>query len=628
MKKVLLFLFGLIFLVIVAAAIYFFVFFDANRFRPQIIEQIETRLGQPAELADIRLGWSAGPALKLSRFKIYRDEFKKEEPLLSIEEASTEISWSAILQKRIQVTSFVLKEPIIIIEKNKDGTIKGLEKVMKEAQQAQSEIETKTSGSEASSSAAPMAFLVDSLKIEDGHILYKDQTLGIPVPIEIKDLDLEINDLSLISPIDFNAKLSVLSEEQNIELQGNVRLLMEQETIVLKKFQFLTNLSKLDLVSLSQLLPEVPAESLPLSLKGLLSASVDELKIVSGNPTNLNAKINFKEGEILHSSLAAPIKNIFAELIGGQEKIDIRDVKADFAGGKLALTGTVLELSKDPIVNLDLSVAQVSMENALTQPKSPAPYPSGLLSFNFHGSMNTKNVEKTLTGSGQLSIQEAKIHRLNVLKEVFNQLSIIPGLVQKLESRLPENYKDKVSADYTVVQKLEVPLKVRQGNIEIQNLEINADSFLASGQVNVSLDKNIDANMILKTDKGLTEALTRSVEELKYVTNKEGQLELPFTLKGVLPNVRPSVNVNFLASKLASSKAQDLIGGFLNNQLSPKGTTNTPIEQQPAGSEQAVTEGAVQATASSTQQPKDSSEQLEEAVGQLMQGFLSGKKTS
>lgn len=71
-----------------------------------------------------------------------------------------------------------------------------------------------------------------------------------------------------------------------------------------------------------------------------------------------------------------------------------------------------------------------------------------------------------------------------------------------------------------------------------------------------------------------------------------------------------------------------MIGGFLNNQLSPKGTTNTPIEQQPAGSEQAVTEGAVQATASSTQQPKDSSEQLEEAVGQLMQGFLSGKKTS
>jgi hypothetical protein len=59
-------------------------------------------------------------------------------------------------------------------------------------------------------------------------------------------------------------------------------------------------------------------------------------------------------------------------------------------------------------------------------------------------------------------------------------------------------------------------------------------------------DRKVDFRATLNFSQRLSADLSQSAREVKYLLNNQGQLEVPFTLTGKMPNVKPKPDTRFL----------------------------------------------------------------------------------
>jgi len=71
----------------------------------------------------------------------------------------------------------------------------------------------------------------------------------------------------------------------------------------------------------------------------------------------------------------------------------------------------------------------------------------------------------------------------------------------------------------------------------------------------------------LRIEPALSEALIKSVNELRGLANSRGELELPLTVQGRLPRVTVLPDLNYVASKVVATTVQDLLGEVLRKNL-------------------------------------------------------------
>lgn len=225
-----------------------------------------------------------------------------------------------------------------------------------------------------------------------------------------------------------------------------------------------------------------------------------------------------------------------------------------------------------------VSIERLPLERVLPAAGPSEPQLRGVLTTTLHGSTSTldqQRLARALSGHGTLKLTDPVLVNLNVLREVFGRLSIIPGLMQTLESRLPPEYQEKLAANDTVLSPIDVSMEVEDGVMRFENLAIRSDTFRLSGDGRVGLDGQIMIRSILSIEPVLSSAILRSVNELKALATQDGELEMPLTIQGQAPRVAVLPDLNYVASKVIVTKAVDVLGRFLEKKHpeSPESTT-------------------------------------------------------
>ena len=159
MKKILIALGVVLTLLIVSLAV-FIATFDADRYRPLVVSELQKALGRPVKLERLSLSWQGGFALQANGFALFEDA-QASEPLIQVESASASVRLMPLLRKELQVASIVLSRPRIHVSRNAQGQVNLLGLVAATAPAA-APSQTTPSG------AAPISFQVGSLMIEEG----------------------------------------------------------------------------------------------------------------------------------------------------------------------------------------------------------------------------------------------------------------------------------------------------------------------------------------------------------------------------------------------------------------------------------------------------------------------------
>ncbi len=554
MKKILLIL--LVFFILAAAALTVFALtFDADRYRPLIVNKIEESTGFTVALDRISLGWEGGLGLKLRQMAFYLDS-KKQIKLGQFDSLSVLVDLMPLLNRRLEVGSIVIKNPDIQLVRAPDGKLKGFEKF------------AKGSGRKANAgekvSGAILLSAIRRAEIENGRLSLLDQSGGYVTNTTVEQLDLTVKDFSLAGDVAFNARAAFASSKQNIQVSGRLRA----QPFEIKHAEFETDLGQARIEELFKMFPSFQSSGLQ-KAQGRLSGVVDGLKTESGVIWE-KGEINLTNGR-LQLAETPSLENLELRAALSFNRIDLRQFSGNLGEGDFSLTGKVDQIISLPLAAFKGTIRNLNLSQLLPSSGQREAGFGGKLGLVFEGTAAGKNedaLSKTLGGQGQLDLENGVIQNLNVLREVFNRLSMIPGLVQRLQQRLPAAYQEKLQARDTYLQPVQLPFTVNQGVLYFNNLNVAADSFaLAGGQGSIS-PQLIRVQAVLLIDAELSSALVRSVAELSYLQDREGRLSIPVNIQGPPGHISALPDLQFVASKLAVSKTQEMLSQF----LSPKKT--------------------------------------------------------
>ena len=219
---------------------------------------------------------------------------------------------------------------------------------------------------------------------------------------------------------------------------------------------------------------------------------------------------------------------------------------------------------------LDLSLEEIALQRILPEVSPDEPHLLGRLSLQVQGKLPTLDplqVSRTFSAGGRLTLTEAKVANLNVLRAVFERLSMLPGVIERLQSRLPPAYQERLTRRDTLLAPMTFTGTVQQGVLEVDHLTVSAEGLDLSGTGWVGFPGAMRFHGVLRVEPELSRALIAGVTELERLTNAQGQLEFPLTIRGQFPRVVVLPDLDVIARKLLVTRVQDILGNILQQTL-------------------------------------------------------------
>ncbi len=311
----------------------------------------------------VSLGWGIG--LNVKSVKIADDPRFSQLPFVQADEVSCEVALMPLLARKLEITRLILKQPIVRVIRNSAGELNVSSLGKKDHARAQVPPPTPPAQTGApsgqglmleepvktrSESAALQRLVVTNLAIEGGQLLYQDAASG-GAPINISDIDLEIEGFNPSAPFKVGLRLTVLSDVQNFKASGQLGPLMRDGVIDPKRIPFAVKMTAgpvtLDrLRGLPQLRGKIPARLSmpdPVSLQARVDGRADAVSFEVS--TDLSASrivylgaFNKPAGMALKLKAAGQRRG--AAVAISQADLTLADLKAE--ASKIALgTGTV-----------------------------------------------------------------------------------------------------------------------------------------------------------------------------------------------------------------------------------------------------------------------------------------------
>jgi hypothetical protein len=263
-----------------------------------------------------------------------------------------------------------------------------------------------------------------------------------------------------------------------------------------------------------------------------------------------------------HPALEVTVEDLTLRARMEGERLELTRLTGRMAGGILSVRGIVGGLASDPDAHLQLSAERLPLE-ALWPGPAPGPGQPRLVG-QLSATAELRWTRDRMVGSGVIRIERPRLENLNVIREVFDRLTILPGVTERLLARLPDSYRQKMLERDTRLEPVELRVVAQGDEIAWEQLRIASDTFevLGSGAANLRTGQ-LRFPAQIRLEPALSAALIRSVEELELLADEEGRLSLPIVFDGILPRVAVGPDLEQVAQRLFLSKGMALVGRLL-----------------------------------------------------------------
>jgi uncharacterized protein involved in outer membrane biogenesis len=189
--KILLWVIGILVLLIIIASIAVKIIFTKEKLMAMIKPRMEEALQRQVEIQDVSISILGGLGADVEGVKIHNLPGFTQDELFEFKTLSLRVNFWPLLRKRIQIQKLILDQPVIALEKNKDGIL-NIDDLIKEE-------------GEVTIPAIPF----DQMEIKNGKLIFIDQTK----PSQI-----------LLTQIDQHAKFSIDKSMENGKVTGKISI--------------------------------------------------------------------------------------------------------------------------------------------------------------------------------------------------------------------------------------------------------------------------------------------------------------------------------------------------------------------------------------------------------------------
>jgi AsmA protein len=206
MKRTIKFSLGILALVVVALLVAP-LFINVESYKPRIATAIEKATGRHVEIGEIHASLFPWIGVSLKNVSLANRQGFSSRPFASIGDLDIKVALLPLFSKRIEIKRFEVDGFSVSLERNAagEGNWQGLGSGTGQAQAA-AEGQAAAAAPEKAASGTPMqalaALTAESIHLQNGRLLWADAQSGTQV--ELTDLDLQVDDVSLDQPFGFN----------------------------------------------------------------------------------------------------------------------------------------------------------------------------------------------------------------------------------------------------------------------------------------------------------------------------------------------------------------------------------------------------------------------------------------
>ncbi|MEE8311324.1 MAG: AsmA family protein [Candidatus Binatia bacterium] len=177
-----------------------------------------------------------------------------------------------------------------------------------------------------------------------------------------------------------------------------------------------------------------------------------------------------------------------------------------------------------------------------------------------------EKIRDALVGGARLELTGGRVLDVNIAESLLQQLTGVPGMSGLLSPRVRERHPKLFTTGDTVFEDMEAQFSIADGRMSSRDLTLHAEDFSLHGRANVGLDRSLDMSANFEASEKLTATLVAEVDAMKYLKGSSGRVQIPFKLRGFLPDVRPEPDMAFVRKALQRA----LIRGLTDSLLRPK----------------------------------------------------------
>jgi|GEM_PF-1189804 len=238
-------------LILIVAATYFVVTFDANNYKTLISEQVKQQTGRALTLADIQPSVFPWLGVELLDVRLENAAGFSEPEMLAMQRLDVHIELLPLLRQQIKIDTLRLHGLQLNLQQDAQGVSNWDDILQKQSKAAGDAPAPAEQSSAADSPAALPAFSVDGIELKDAHIRWIDAASG--QRLELRKLNLTSGAVALGEPVrvKFFAQLTVAEPAVNLDLSLSsvVKFDLQKQTLTLDdtSLNVLADLSAFDM---------------------------------------------------------------------------------------------------------------------------------------------------------------------------------------------------------------------------------------------------------------------------------------------------------------------------------------------------------------------------------------------
>ena len=558
-------------LCVLAGVVLFFVVknIDANKLRPQITSQIEEALGRATKIGDLDVGISLaqGLSVSVSDVSIADDAAFSTKPFVSVAKLSLGLDLVGMIVKRqVSISGIEIKSPHISLIRNEEGVFnfQSLAVLTKGATPASS-----ASASSSAVTAGVAVLLVKNIALRDGVLHFEDH-LDEDKILQITKADLSIADFSLLNPFKVQLRAAVLSDAQNVKVTSFATIDVLHAAGILKNLHADIDLSTMDVKAVSGILPSMSQAKLQNPLKGSFACDADEITLSAQGAAIKKLDGQLTAGELKTSYLTVPLANIEGkmQIVGSDLTID--SVLGKLGQGEVHFKGTIKDYLATQDYHFIVSADNISVAEVVHQGNQDISL-EGLVSA--QSIIQGKILEKLAaldfdSGNVTFRFKDGKLRNINVLRVVLDKMSMLPDLTAKLLQTLPENYKAQLEQNDTTISAVDLDMDIQSGQMNIRSAKAQTDVFTLTGKGSMDFHLNTQMEARIAIPQDLSKSMMGAVEELKFLANNDGQIVIPLTIEGKIPDrLKYLPDLDYLGRQLFETQGRQELGRLLDKVL-------------------------------------------------------------
>jgi hypothetical protein len=186
------------------------------------------------------------------------------------------------------------------------------------------------------------------------------------------------------------------------------------------------------------------------------------------------------------------------------------------------------------------------------------------------------DIKPTLTGKGRAAVHDGKLVGVNLANEALKKTKGLPGIGDLVPPGVVKRHPELFNSPDTDIQNAALSFVLQGSRITTHDLVVQTPDYGMTGDGWFDMDKNIDMSAHVLLTKQFSNEIIAEKKNVVYVTNKNGQVDIPMMVSGKLPKPVVIPDIAELAQRAASHALEKNVGKLFGKK--GKGSGN-PIDQ-------------------------------------------------